>query len=94
MDFRFFRIKLTPFFTVVISVYKNGFRALFIGRTNTVIHEYTSPDIATPPKANTPETRETLCEHLHAYKVSHGLVEINDRLKFIFSTYVKRLTSI
>ena len=36
-------------------VYKNGFKAELIGRTNTAVQAYTSPDISVPVSAIIPE---------------------------------------
>ena len=45
----------TSFLAAANRVYRNGFKALLIGRTNTVIQENVSPDIDTPFKARKPE---------------------------------------
>jgi hypothetical protein len=40
---------------IAVNVYKTGFKAELIGRTNTALQAYTSPDITRPDNAIKPE---------------------------------------
>ena len=70
--------QLTALLMVAPMVYMNGFKAELIGRTNTAIHAYTSPDITWSLRAITPAQKiinscelfytckhpKTLCTHI------------------------------